>query len=176
MRLFLAIPCPADLQARLLGWRPQGDPQLRWVPAEQLHITLHFVGEAEPNKIETALTGIEFERFTLSITGVGSFKGGRHQHMLWAGVEPSQSLSALHQRIGEHLINAGIELKPHHYHPHITLARAKALYPREKLNVFLQQKTTIDTFSVVYFSLYQSDLSSGKPVYTELARFESLVR
>src|SRR4028118_682033 len=72
-RLFVALPIPepvADLLLDLEG----GSDKLRWVHAEQLHLTLRFIGEvdgAQAEDIAAALSSIAFSAFTLRVDGTG---------------------------------------------------------------------------------------------------------
>ena len=67
MRLFVAIPLP-DHVRRQVGLLCAGLPGARWVPLENLHITLRFLGELSGgamDDVDAALAGISAPRFTL---------------------------------------------------------------------------------------------------------------
>ena len=77
IRLFVALEIPEQVRARLamLGG---GVPGARWMSAEQLHLTLRFIGEVdenEANDIDDALATIRAPKFTLELAGVGEFGG-----------------------------------------------------------------------------------------------------
>jgi 2'-5' RNA ligase len=83
MRLFIAIPLPpdvrrelADAQQRLMGVCPQG----RFVPGENFHITMHFIGESTDMAgaalvCDEAVRGIR--PFVLRLSDYGSFARGK---------------------------------------------------------------------------------------------------
>lgn len=58
-RLFLALPVPLETANRIADWAAQGlDAEyFRFVPAEQMHVTLVFFGERSPEEVET-ITGL----------------------------------------------------------------------------------------------------------------------
>ena len=43
LALFVAVPLPADIAERLAGLGG-GVPGARWVPAENMHVTLRYLG------------------------------------------------------------------------------------------------------------------------------------
>src|SRR5262245_61476332 len=76
-----------------------------WVPAENLHLTLKFLGEQTDARLAEAAFAIEeaaatAERFTLALHGVGGFPGMERPRILWVGVaEGALSLRALQSRV-----------------------------------------------------------------------------
>ena len=78
MRLFVALDMPWDLQDRLAGLAT-GIMGARWVPRENLHLTLRFIGEV-PNwraeEVDLALHAIRGRSFPLVLAGVGLFEKG----------------------------------------------------------------------------------------------------
>ncbi len=122
MRLFTAIETPASMQ-QALAQLCFGLPRVRWMPPEQLHLTLVFIGEVQPGLLQPIidqLAAIRFERFRLTCQGLGSFRSG----VLWLGVEPVPELITL-QRTIEHRLRRidGLTLQSRRYQPHLTLAR-----------------------------------------------------
>ena len=98
-RLFVAIRLPSPV-VDLLVDTMEGYAALRWQDAEQLHLTLRFVGEVERPVAEDlahALGAIRFVPFALRIEGVGRFDHHR-RGTLWAGVEPRAPVAALAAR------------------------------------------------------------------------------
>src|SRR5579871_5306281 len=100
IRLFVALDLPQDVRERLLALGG-GVPGARWSGAEQLHLTLRFIGEGNENvahDIDDALITIRAPAFALELSGVGEF-GGRNPRALWAGVKSSDALLHLQRKV-----------------------------------------------------------------------------
>src|SRR5258708_31411875 len=96
MRLFVALEIPAavrDNLATLIKDLRSLDPKSRWVPPENLHVTLRFIGQAPPDKLDamrSALGGVRAERAVqMDFPGPGSFPTDKHPRVLWANVHAS---------------------------------------------------------------------------------------
>lgn len=154
------------------------DPQVkgvRWVPVDQMHLTMSFLGqmEAEPEeKLRTALAHVRVAPFFLPIQGVGIF-GGEHPTVIWAGVGKGHPhLFALHKHLQDSILQAGLEPDLRPFHPHITLGRVKAV-PRQTLKPFLHryEKMEFDFWQVTGYALLSSVLSHETATHTvELRR------
>ena len=80
-RLFAAIELPDTLKESLVRLEPE-IRGARWVPAEQMHLTLGFFGDVDPiieEKLRDKLGAIRWSAFFLPLIGLGTFprKGGR---------------------------------------------------------------------------------------------------
>ena len=175
MRLFVALSLPEDVQQRLSGLA-NGLPGARWVKPENLHLTLRFLGEVDnlaAADVDDALAKIRSPGFDLSLNGIGHFGEGRKLRALWVGVDASDQLMRLQEKIEQALIRAGLPPEPRKFKPHITLARFKS-NPGDKLGAFLSQHglLRLPPFEVDSFSLYSSFLSSSGSIYSEEAVYE----
>ncbi|HRD78955.1 MAG TPA: RNA 2',3'-cyclic phosphodiesterase, partial [Hyphomicrobiaceae bacterium] len=128
-RLFSGIELPREVRERLaiLAVPISG---AKWVPAEDLHLTLRFAGDIEPRiarDLAEALSAIEGELLTLRIAGLGTF-GSRDQRVIWAGVEDLGKRDGL-ARLARHneraARNVGLPPSPRPWKPHVTLARMR---------------------------------------------------
>jgi len=93
-RLFVAIRPPDPIIDALVD-AMDDSPELGWVPEDNLHLTLRFIGEVERplgNDIAAALGRIRFAPFELWLSGVGRFDR-RSGGALWAGVEPKKPVA-----------------------------------------------------------------------------------
>jgi 2'-5' RNA ligase len=171
-RLFVAIRPPREIRERLLGLMG-GVQNAHWQTDDQLHLTLRFIGEVDRHRAEdvaSALAGIRHERFELALSGVGSF-GKRGRGALWAGLVPQDQLKALHKKVDQACLRAGLEPDPRAYHPHITLARlgrsSGAVEP------FLKRWGGLASppFEADGFCLYESRLGSEGASYTVAERY-----
>lgn len=174
VRLFVALPLPEDTRERLagLGFGLKG---VRWVPPENLHITLRFIGEVEEGlarEIDAALLDLRAPAFSLGLSGLGLFGTGAKMRILWAGVEKSPALLTLRGRIEAALRPLGLAPDGRNYSPHITLARLDKPDPA-RLQAFVEGNSLAvsETLSVTGFGLYSSLLGRAGPTYTEEAHY-----
>ena len=168
-RLFAALRPPAAIRAVLLDTMG-GVPHARWQDDDQLHVTLHFIGEVETPQAEdvaAALAGVSAPAMMARIAGVGSF-----DHSLWAGVAPHDPLVALHRKIVQALARVGIAPDRRAYLPHITLARM----PRSAGNSAAVTRWIADhaalaseTFPLDRLILYESSLGGEGARYHVIA-------
>lgn len=175
MRLFVAIPLPDNVR-RQVGLLCAGLPGARWVPPENLHITLRFLGELSGgamDDVDAALAGISAPRFTLRLAGVGHFGSGSRLRALWAGVERQPLVSHLHDKVESAVVRAGLPPEGQKYQPHVTLSRPKGT-PIPKLQEFLASHNLFrsDPWEVTHFSLYSSFLGHEQAIYREERRYE----
>jgi 2'-5' RNA ligase len=165
-KLFVGIAIPEILAARMAQIQPQAMPGIRVVAADQMHVTLRFIGEAQIGTVEMALASIQCSAFEFDIEGVGRFPSQNGSTTLWAGVRRVAELSRLHSLIGEAVAATGFAAEARPYVPHVTLARCEPLAPEHVLESFVAQgaNVKIGTVSAREFSLYSSE-GNTPPVY-----------
>ena len=162
-RLFLGVELPASCKTTLQSLDPH-ITGLRWLPEEQFHLTLSFLGNVDApaeGQLREALQKVRVPSFLLPVYGVGVFNARGQPSIVWAGVGKGHPhLFTLHRRIQDAVLQAGLEpdLKP--FHPHITIGRAKGI-SRQSLQPFIRQyaETDLGLFEVKGFALYSSVLS-----------------
>jgi 2'-5' RNA ligase len=160
MRLFVGIAIPDDLRFRL-SLLCAGLPGVRWVPPENFHVTVRFLGEVDgvvAQDIDAALAGLRAPRFPLTLTGVGHFGKENQVRVIWAGIEKSPPLQHLRDKVESAVVRAGLTPDGQKYSPHITLARPKSPPPSAKLRDFIVHNSLFRTppFEVSHFTLYSS--------------------
>jgi 2'-5' RNA ligase len=168
MRFFVALSLPENVrwQLRLLCG---GLPGARWVPPENFHITLRFLGEVDGRDmdyVDAALANIRAPGFLLRLAGVGHFASGNRVKAVWAGVEKEPALLHLHDKIESAVVRAGLPPDGQKYTPHVTLTWPKDP-PVGKLQQYLAGHNLFrsDPFEVTHFTLYTSELGSEASVY-----------
>ena len=169
IRLFCALELPQGLRDRLINLGG-GLPGARWVPEENLHLTLRFIGEVPESSfddIATSLSGVHVPAFDLAVAGVGHFERGRKPTMLWAGVEPNGTLLQLHTSIESALRRAGLKSDDRRFQPHITLARLDETVSPDRVAGFLGANSLLRAapFRVEEFVLFSSVLGRTGPAY-----------
>jgi RNA 2',3'-cyclic 3'-phosphodiesterase len=171
MRLFVGLDLPRELRQRVALLSGAGIPGARWVPPNNYHVTLRFIGEAPrylAEEIDHALARLKAPSFTLTLAGVGTFtKGGRSSHSLWIGAERSEPLERLQSKIETALQRCGLEPERRRFQPHLTLARLDNT-AEAKLAGFVRAYNLFraDPVPVEHFTLFSSLLGKDQPVYT----------
>jgi 2'-5' RNA ligase len=175
MRLFVALELPWELRQRLAALGG-GVPGARWIPAENLHLTLRFIGEVPPfraEEIDHALAALRGRRFPLVLAGIGTFAKAGRETMLWVGVERSERLEHLQGKIETALQRMGLEPERRRFVPHVSLARLDNAAP-EKLATFVQRHNLFRTepFEVEHFTLFSSRLGKEQAAYEAEVEYE----
>ncbi len=172
-RLFVAIPPPLHIREQLLALMG-GVAGIRWQTDDQLHITVRFIGGVErhmANDIASALASIRHPPFELSLDGIGMFGRRGQPGVLWAGVAPHEPLKALHKKVDQACIRAGVGAEGRAYYPHITLARLKRFAGSVAETIEKSGGLTSSPFTVESFALYESTLTPEGAVYTMAERY-----
>ena len=170
MRLFVALELPRELRQRLAMLSGGGIPGARWVPPENYHLTLRFIGETpgyRAEEIDQALAGLKARGFALTLAGVGTFNKGGRGVSLWVGAERTPWLDHLQTKIETALQRCGLEPERRRFTPHVTLARLDNP-PESKLVGFVQANNLFraEPVAVEYFTLFSSRLGKEQAVYT----------
>jgi 2'-5' RNA ligase len=168
-RLFIAIDLP-DEQKSKVGSICYGLPGTRWMEAEQIHLTLRFIGEVDDlsyDQIADALSEVRANPFELRIKGIGHFPPRRTPRVLWLGLDKSEPLLKLRSRIEAKLLRTGLASEGRKFSPHITIARFNHP-PLDKVATFMAGHSLFELppFRVKEFHLYSSFLTSGGAVHT----------
>ncbi len=174
IRVFIALPLPADIRLRLAGLAG-GVPGARWVEPEDLHLTLRFIGEIDQGRLpdlDAELGRIDAPDFSLVLDGCGQFGTGRKIHTLWIGAERNEALLRLQAKVESAVIRAGFPPEPRKFMAHVTLARLKEVNP-ERVARFLAGHNLFRSvsFPVATFALYHSHLGQGGVRYLKLREY-----
>ncbi|QIK77743.1 RNA 2',3'-cyclic phosphodiesterase [Sphingomonas piscis] len=172
-RLFVAIRPPEHIRDLLID-AMDDTPELRWVPDDNLHLTLRFIGEVErpiAEDIAAALGNIRLPDFELRLAGVGQF-ARRNGGALWAAVEPREQVAALAAKVDRACVATGLEPEHRAFHPHITLAGYNRGAP-QAVTAFLERNRALASaaFAVNSFTLYESRLSRHGALYEPIADY-----
>lgn len=173
MRLFIAIDFNEikDFFIELQKILPKN---ARLSLTKSFHLTLKFLGEVHPDRIESIigiLKSIEFEGFSVAVDSIGIFPTENYIRVVWAGISPEDKVLELQKKIDESL-NAMFK-KEKDFKAHITLARVK--YPEDKkdfvgrIRKIAAENKKID---IKDFRLVKSTLTPKGPVYSDLAIFK----
>jgi RNA 2',3'-cyclic 3'-phosphodiesterase len=173
LRLFVAINLPRTVRERLLA-AMGGISGARWQSDAQLHLTLRFIGEVDRHlagDIHAALGAVHQSRFELALAGLGAFERRGQPNAVWAGVTPHEPLKALHKKVDQAVLRAGIPPDRRAYLPHITLARLnRASGPVHGL-IGTTGGFSGPPFEVDNFCLFESRLTPEGADYSILERY-----
>ncbi len=177
MRLFVALPLPQAIR-KTLASLCAGLPGARWVPPENMHVTLRFLGELSGDVIDdvdAALSGISAPAFSLALGGVGHFGNGARPRAIWAGVARDPALFHLHDKIESAVVRAGLAPDRQKFTPHVTLSRPKGT-SIPKLQDYLSAHSLFrsDPWEVSRFTLFSSFLAHTNAIYREESRYPLL--
>ena len=136
IRTFIALQLARPVQARLRELQDdlaRTTSNIKWVPTENLHLSLLFLGEVEQLEVVAICRAVKARAadhapFDLEVRGVGGFPNGRRPKVLWAGIgEGVEPLKALHADLEGALLDLGCYRREDRaYTPHLTLGRLSA--------------------------------------------------
>ncbi len=174
MRLFVALDLPETVRQRL-AMLQAGLPNARWIRAENLHVTLRFIGEVEEHRaqdLDSALSRIEAPAFDLTLVGVDFFGPDRKPQSLLAVVERSDPLQFLRDKVDRAVAAAGLGLDDRKFRPHVTLGRLRG-GPHSRTGRWLGENGLLRAgpVPVTEFVLYRSHLGHEGSVYEPLAAY-----
>ena len=152
-------------------------PRARWVPKQNAHVTLKFIGEVADPKladIRAALSTVpSVAPIDVRFRGLGFFPNENRPTVLWAGLDASPHLSTFAGDIDSVLTTLGIAREKRAFMPHLTLARFAAPLLHEKLRAAIQKnrEREFGSFQAREFQLIESNLKPSGAEYTSLASF-----
>src|SRR3989338_9641010 len=172
MRLFIAIEIPegikehiAEIQERINN----KENKIRVVDKKQIHLTLKFLGEVQPDKIgiiREELKKITFTPFSVYLDQIGVFPDENYIRVVWVGLSPENPILELQKNIDEKLKK--IFKKEKDYKPHLTLARVKYIEnKKEFIDKLKKIKIENKKIDIANFKLIKSTLTPQGPVYED---------
>jgi RNA 2',3'-cyclic 3'-phosphodiesterase len=178
MRLFVGVSLPGDVKDELSSFieriRPSA-PDAIWVPRDNLHCTIAFLGEVSESRIPGIGTAVADAAASVSgpiptaATGAGAFPSARRARVIWAGLDPGDGrLGGLARAVDAALEPIGFAPGSRAWTPHVTLARLRK--PAAVPFVVADTPQPV-AFSIVEATLFRSRLGRPAPVYEPLERF-----
>jgi 2'-5' RNA ligase len=180
VRLFIAIEIPGDIRNEIASFLKEIRgiaPEAKWVRAENLHVTLKFLGEtnaARIGSIERALGSIRSAKpVTMAFGSLGYFPNEKRARVLWVGMEASQNLKVLAEDIDRALHQLGFPLEARPFMPHLTLARldSPGLPQRLASAVNAHASRSFGSLATKELHLIESKLKSTGAEYTTVKSF-----
>ena len=176
MRTFIAIELEEEVKDHLAEVQAETQKLCRkgnYVPKDNFHITLHFLGEVEEDDLEYLQdamyeTARRNRPFTLTLDKIGFFPRG-NKGIMWAGLGKSTHLQRLFSTLEKSLEQQGFARERKGLSPHITLGRE--VEPHGSfMDVQKNVKVEPLKISVRSISLMESVRKGPKLVYVPLFR------
>lgn len=180
MRAFFAIDLAPEVKEEIEKLEVELRPRLRrarFVPTENLHWTLRFLGETTPERVDAVARALGREisgrgSFVLDVRGLGLFPDRKRPRVLWVGVAtPPDALFDLHESIERVARGAGFAPETRRFEPHVTLARFREPSRGVASIVEPLRERAFGNSVVREVVLYQSHLSPQGSRYLPLERF-----
>lgn len=181
MRCFIAI----DLSDKVLRNVTQLKERLstrvstvRWTRAEQIHLTLKFLGEVPDRDVPVVCeyaqeVASRFGPIDLKVAGVGCFPPRGGVRIVWAGMaDPSGELFRCYQALENAFADLGFNKEGRPFHPHLTIGRVNNPRESDEIRRILKSNEDFDAGSYTADELvvYQSVLKKTGPIYAPMAR------
>lgn len=182
LRSFIAIEIPLEIQKNIYketsNFRREIDGLVRWVSAENIHLSLKFLGDVSPSNVEFLIQMLRNEAdnvdgFSIHLTGLGSFPSLKRPRVLYIGIHAPAGMEALHRGIESASRRLGYESEERPFAPHLTLGRVRqniTAVEQQKIRRWIEatQVDVLGTVRVDSVHLYKSELKPSGSVYTRL--------
>ncbi len=185
IRTFVALELPPAIQDGLrqisahLQTEAQGLP-LRWVPIENIHLTLKFIGDTAEANIKPISDLLQTKAksipaFDVSLDGLGIFPNPRRPNVIWVGLDAPKALFDLQKQLELDLSSMGFAPEKRPFSPHLTVARVRRVARPADLSrisdmVASAQIATVAAGRIDTLTLFRSELKPGGSVYNALSR------
>lgn len=188
LRLFIAIELPKtvhnSIRSALLALQ-KASPRnaIRWVPPENLHLTLKFLGDTPQHDLlrvqghlRQALEG--FTSFDIEVSGAGSFPDGRKPRIIWLGLKDTTGqLASLQDKVEAAMLSIGYTAEARPFKAHLTVGRVRQGLSVDTLQRIGQgiKQAEIDylaLWSCQAVQLMQSELKADGAIYSCLTQID----
>ena len=185
MRIFIAIDFPADIIQKIdniISFLKTLTPAkaIKWVSADNLHLTLKFIGDYPEQNLEQLIDIMDHELkpfpvFDITIQGMGMYPNEKNPRVIWLGISHDETLLKIHKQVDNTLQKVGVKPDRRDFDAHLTIARArrrtgKAIV-QEVGNILSTNKLdTLGQVTVDEILLIKSELTPQGPIYTQLHR------
>jgi 2'-5' RNA ligase len=178
IRTFIAVDIPQEIKMeldRVVTDLRRIAPEIRWVRAANLHLTLRFLGNIPRDSTtdlasELARNLAGFGQFQISLAGVGGFPSLKRARVIWiGGGEGCDRMSELAPLVEKACLDRGFGEADKPFSCHLTIGRVKYPKGHEKLVSFIESLNfKSPLFNIGEVVIFKSDLLPAGPKYTRL--------
>ncbi|MGZ3773220.1 MAG: RNA 2',3'-cyclic phosphodiesterase [Pseudobdellovibrionaceae bacterium] len=149
---------------------------VKWVPLDNFHITLNFLGMQNQNKIpaiEQAMTEAcsQLSSFNIKIEDISAYSNEHDARVIWLGVQKKKNFADLKLSLENILLEKKLLLQPdeREFAPHLTIGRLRnARSVKDMISPF--KRKSFGKIHVTELVLYESQLRGSYPIYIPLFR------
>ena len=178
-RMFIGIPAGREIQPVLFDIQSaiEHNPgQIRWVPTENIHMTLFFLGNVLIDDIPILTKTLEDEldltHFRVLIDKTGVFPSVRFPKIFWLGVGSGRmKMIALHEQIKKAAAPFKGDRKKGNFSHHITIGRVARSHGKIDVLPFLEYVYSPRELAINSVALYESQLLPQGAEYKVLTEF-----
>jgi RNA 2',3'-cyclic 3'-phosphodiesterase len=183
LRTFIAVDIPSPIQNIIQQKtdslrKTLGTSLVRWVNADNIHLTLKFLGDISPAQVDRLTQMLhtaadQVNAFDLQISGCGSFPNFKRPRVLFIGIQAPAELEALYRGVESACARLEYESETRGFFPHLTIGRVREGLSAADLQKIRQtvegsKVDSLGTARVDSVHLYKSDLKPTGSVYTKL--------
>ncbi|MFB6169021.1 MAG: RNA 2',3'-cyclic phosphodiesterase [Haloferacaceae archaeon] len=174
MRLFVAVPLPDRLREQIAALQADLPPSLRRTDPGDAHVTLKFLGAAEPTpaarSVRAAVASADVAPFEATLSGLGVFPALDYVRVVWLGVQDgTEELARLADAVERETVAAGFDPRDHEFTPHVTLARMDDARGKERVRELVEE-TDPEPGSFRVESVRLMESTGGEPRYRTVER------
>ena len=182
LRVFIAVEIPLPIRQTIFSQteslRAALGQLVRWVPIENMHLTLKFIGDVSPANVELLSQMLIAETttcppFSMQLGGLGSFPTPRRARVIWIGIQAPAALDSLQRGIEFAAARLGYEPETRPFSPHLTIGRVRqqvSASDQQQVRAALE-RTQVGDLGAAEISavhLFKSDLKPTGSIYTRL--------
>ena len=178
-RVFIGIPIGGKIKSILPSLKTSIHSSrdiIRWIPPENIHLTLSFLGNISdqdiPNIIQSIENCITSKYFKIIIESTGVFPSANFPKILWIGIGKGADELILLQKEIERSVRKFKEIsRKEKIKPHITIARIRRSRLKIDVLAFLNIVYSPIELDINSICLYESILLPEGARYTVLTEF-----
>jgi len=177
-RLFISLNLPDNMIKQIIGLRDKIslEKNVKWEPAEKLHLTIKFIGDVPDEmmyKISNELLFVNnYQSIKCSFNKFGFFYRDDRPFILWAGLTIDESLFDMIAEVNARLGILSIPIEQRKFNPHITLLRIKKDPGINFVNNFKNFTFEPILFRANSIMLYKSILQPEGSKYFEIKNYK----
>jgi len=181
IRSFVALDIPSQVKEEIdgiIGELRRLGGNVKWVKPQNLHITLKFLGEIEPETLEnvyrvTEESAGETQVLSFSLSGAGLFPNPKRPRVFWIGIKEVGELEGLSRRLDEGLEALGFQREKRGFSPHLTIGRARTPQGMERLVEGIRKmEYSSGRIEATSLLVMKSKLTPQGPIYSPLKEYK----